>query len=62
VRVTVDNNFLVSGDKHLHEAAVVENLAKAKIEVIRPADFVRTLQRLLPAQTGNLFTDWKIEP
>jgi len=55
-------DLLVSGDDHLHEPAVFECLAAAEIEVIRPADFVRTLHQLKPVQTGNLFTDWKIEP
>jgi putative PIN family toxin of toxin-antitoxin system len=55
-------DLLVTGDKHLHEATVVEHLAAAGVEVIRPADFVRTLQQLQPAQTGHLFTDWTIEP
>src|SRR5205807_5817535 len=55
-------DLLVSGDQHRHEAAVVEHLAKASIEVIRPAAFVRTLHGLLAAQLGGLFTDWPIEP
>lgn len=55
-------DLLVSGDKHLHQPAVVAHLAAAQVEVIRPADFVRTLQLLQPIQAGDLFTDWKIEP
>jgi uncharacterized protein len=55
-------DLLVSGDKHLHEPAVVAHLATAQIDVIRPADFVRTLQLLQPIQAGDLFTDWQIEP
>ena len=55
-------DLLVSGDKHLHEPAVVAHLAIAQIEVIRPADFVRALQLLQPIQAGDLFMDWPIEP
>jgi predicted nucleic acid-binding protein len=55
-------DLLVSGDKHLHEPAVVALLAAAQVEVVRPADFVRALQLLQPIQAGELFTDWQIEP
>jgi putative PIN family toxin of toxin-antitoxin system len=55
-------DLLVSGDKHLQEAAVVAHLAEAQIEVIRPAGFLRALQLLQPLQAGDLFTDWNIEP
>jgi uncharacterized protein len=34
-------DFLVSGDHHLHEEAVVNRLREEGIEVIHPTDFVR---------------------
>jgi uncharacterized protein len=55
-------DLLVSGDRHLHEPAVVAHLATVQIEVVRTADFVRALQLLQPIQAGEFFIDRQLEP